>query len=421
MRRPLKSEIWRYIFRYFVEPDFHHEDDYDTSLPPGFLHGSRAQILASVCQIWRKIATADRTLWSSIYISSNQPIVSVRRRAILYIQRSGGIISTILLHIDRDIGKSQWKQFSEVFFDIPRINVLECLVSSKPTANEEMTQLIKCMPIAQEVILRVMTLQTVNAEVEYQVPNRILGKAERVVARGCTVSLKMKPTISATEIEKISSFYPYPIASPRTTAAMVHEWSPALLSSLVRCTVDETYKLPSNSKARSDLPCLTSLTTLEIPLGLLLQIFYKSVRLPALTSLTIRNIVNATLEDWRCFVSTEDGGGRINEITVRPMSCEDAIALVPYITALPSLKALGLEGNSASRIIRRLYAALDVYHDTPESAPPNLNLSVLKIRSYSGEGRTLAQLLHLHSWLVTSPLHKQADGNPHLQPLRVQF
>ncbi|KAG8797340.1 hypothetical protein FRC16_009006 [Serendipita sp. 398] len=202
----------------------------------------------------------------------------------------------------------------------------------------------------------------------------------------------------------------------------VNEWGTGLLMSLERCTIDETYTLTTKPKSRLELPSLSSLTSLEIPLGLLLQVFYKSVRLPALTSITIRSVVNATLDDWKHFISIEEGGSRIKEITIRSMDRADAISLVPYIDTLSSLITLGLEGESVSGVVKRLYAASDAYHDMPNVIPPpNPSLSVLKVRSYDGEGRTLAKFVHLRSWLADSEPHRGPAENPIIRPLRVQL
>ncbi|KAG9056590.1 hypothetical protein FS842_010275 [Serendipita sp. 407] len=423
MPRPLKSETWRQIFRYFVEPDSHQLEDNDESLPTSWPHGSRAQIVSSVCAIWRKVAMRDRFIWSSIYISSRQPLAMNIRRAGHYIQRSGGKISNICILVEKEFSKDQLKLFSEAFYDLTQLEIIDCMLSPWPAAKEGMTKLLTYMPPASTVILRGMVSSSSKMEVRYEIPGRIVAKAERLVAHRCTFSWKASVghTFTVRELE-ILSLFPYPTARPQESPFAVNEWGTGLLMSLERCTIDETYTLTTKPKSRLELPSLSSLTSLEIPLGLLLQVFYKSVRLPALTSITIRSVVNATLDDWKHFISIEEGGSRIKEITIRSMDRADAISLVPYIDTLSSLITLGLEGESVSGVVKRLYAASDAYHDMPNVIPPpNPSLSVLKVRSYDGEGRTLAKFVHLRSWLADSEPHRGPAENPIIRPLRVQL
>lgn len=404
MSRQLPAVIWREIFNLYVEDDAYLPEEQHFEW-----HGARPIALAMVCKEWRHIVMSHHSthLWSSLYICSEQDVSATATRIQHYIAHSNARLEVICISARSAFPDNFITRIGSMIRNIPKVGKIECLVGMG--VKDSLHKLLKLSPQSHALILKgIIPEDDPSKEPYVRLPRHLVCSIKEISADSCGFSWNQSITsdFKPKKVE-IMSTHRYPLFNAQNQPPMIQDWAPGALQTLTSYKVDETYSpdLGVSCLSRQGLPSLSVLSTLEIPLGLLLQIHYRHVKLPALRNLIIMNTVNAKLEDWQDFVAAEGGGGKIHNLTIRSMPRSQASILEPFINELPGLTTLTLEGESVARITRRMLVASEFYQERSDSHSPYPSLSTLRVRNYTGEGRSLAKFLHLRGWLAASSDH----------------
>lgn len=363
----LPREIWSYIFLEVTLPD--RDRPFDALMrPAGWIHGSRAMLLSTVCQEWRSIVIGTKTMWNTINIDA----AALREPALgkfinLHIERMGSapchLVINAEMHTIPQDGPDEW---AGVLTKIEKLNHVHVYLNS--FANTYVTEICQYLksPLA-------ITLEGRNP---FEIP---------------CVELPFSFTLLVKRLFILFTYISEPIASPLTHIHVHHDdatpvvdinhWAQQSLGSLESAVL--LHRGRDSAVLENRIP-LRRLRYLKTHLAFLINRIHSIYFVPNLRELVLASADGNFSRSWNTVALELSMEARLEKITICSMESHQAETCVSSLVLLGSVTTLEVRGESSEPVLARLSRHMVNL--------PNGGISKLKcvlVSDYSGDGTAI--------------------------------
>ena len=362
----LPPEIWADIFAEATLPD-RESPSIAGSMPPGWIHGSRAMLLASVCGDWRSVAINTRALWSTISLApAKQDTDFIAGLVELHLTRMGPLPCDLTIRLDEEI-EDYYFELMHIFSRVKCLRQLYFCFHS--TAREYVSDLYSMIPTPSKLVLEITDTGF------YFIIS--LPLAEPALKSLKLISCGLLETVAAPlthfEVEQKGGSY-----------SDIGKWTMREFDTLEHVILRYRNANVAPETTRYGVP---HLRYLETSTSMLANRIMHIWNMPNLQELVIIDAEEYDNQRWEQFTTRLGSEARLETLTVDSIVSNVVQELVGSLTTLSTVMTLELRGKNVDAGLEKLKWLLE------KQASQIPNLQTLVITDYVGGGDAILDII----------------------------
>ena len=362
----LPPEVWAQIFAEATLPD-RESPSAASPMPVGWIHGSRAMLLASVCGEWRGIVINTKALWSTISMAPGKQATDALARLVeLHLTRMGLLPYDVVIILNKGI-KCNYDELKNIpgRANGPR----QVYFYFHSSARDHVSKFYSMIPDPSNLVLEVAD---VDSFLTISLPLR--GSALKSLKLiSCGLSENMASALTHFEVKQRGGSY-----------SDMCNWTMRSLDMLEHVALRYRNANIAPETKRNPLP---RLRYFETSTSLLTNRTMHLWRTPNLQELVIVDAEEYDNQRWEQFATRLGSETCLKKLTVDSIIGDAVQGIVGSLTVLPTVTTLELRGKSVEVGLKRLKGLLE--RQTLQIP----NLQTLVITDYVGGGNAILDII----------------------------